>query len=167
MSYLIECTKCTVKTKAYNIVDLIENYTDHKFGINGGNIKCCVCGHNAYIFRESNLQEGGEPWQRLIRGVIRIPSEVSTYHPYVFLYTEKNDETNVSIHFSYYKDTRSEPEGKLKHGHGPGGGPVFTPRELVSLIEMLIQFGYLSGIDVENILKGISNQTTDKRNKIV
>lgn len=151
--YTIKCysEKCKKETWAANIIDLIDNYTVN------GKIKCGSCGStNASIFQESKLQEKGEKWGRYIIGVIPIKTDWATYTPYVFLTAPtENGEIN-GIHFNYFKDTRNQEGGKLKHGHGPGGAPVLSKDEFFQLIEKLIDFGCLS-------IKELSDFINNKR----
>jgi hypothetical protein len=152
MGYLVECNSCTQKAWANNIVDLIQDHTDEL-----GRLKCNICGNDdAFIYRESMLQEKGDFWIRYIKGVIRILTDYETYSPYVFLTTEDKDSDITGIHFNYYKDTRSEPDGKLKHGAGPGGAPVFKKDELIFLIKKLINYGCFSVEDLKKLIDDIN-----------
>lgn len=143
--YPIKCgsENCRKPTKAWDIVDLIENHTEKN-----GKIKCTECGStNASILQESKLQERGENWKRYIKGVIRIKTDVETYHPYIFLTASEENGEIDGIHFNYYKDTRNEG-GRLKHGHGPGGAPVFSKGELFQLLDKLNDYGCISKNDM-------------------
>jgi len=152
MSYRVQCSSCGKRTPRNNIVELIEQHTDHKFGSDGGYIKCLECNGNAYVYRKSKLQEKEETWERYIKGVIRIPTGFPTYSPFVFLAaSDKDDEAN-QVQFLYYKDTRAEEGGTLKHGTGPGGGPALTQSHLLDLIDKLIVAGFLSLSDVKKVV---------------
>ncbi|HWP90817.1 MAG TPA: hypothetical protein VNN20_01270 [Thermodesulfobacteriota bacterium] len=139
---------CQERTWANDIVDLIDNHTDTR-----GRLKCSKCGiSDAYIYRKSNLQEKDKVFERWIKGVIRITTPYQTYSPYVYLISDEENGDITGIHFNYYKDARSKPGGKLKHGHGPGGVPVLSQKELLDLIEKLISFCCLSVQDIKNLL---------------
>jgi len=144
--YPISCPECKQDSWASDIVDLIT-----RFSTSDGTLRCPHCGAGgASIYRESALQEKGEQWRRWIKGVIRIDSDAPTYCPYVFLTAQEEGAPVDGLHFNYYKDTRSSG-GRLKHGHGPGGAPVLTPRELMRLVERLIRIGVFSTKDVERL----------------
>jgi hypothetical protein len=130
-------------------VDLIQEHTSEQ-----GKMRCSRCGRaSAYIKRESALQEKGEVWHRCIKGVIPITTEFPTYTPYVFLTAESETDKPSGIHFNYYKDTR--PGGRLKHGHGPGGAPVFSHAELLQLLVKLGRAGFIHAKDLEKTAREI------------
>ncbi len=150
MVYSINCSNCKKNTKAANIVDLIVNHTETI-----GKIKCTACGSlNASIYKESNLQEKGETWIRYIRSLIPIKTNCDTYTPYVFLTSQTENGEIDGIHFNYYKDTRKYG-GKLKHGHGPGGSPVFSKDDFFQLIKKLISYGCFNKQNFLDFIKGI------------
>lgn len=133
MPYTIECRKCGRQTVAPTIVNLIHDHTNP-----AGRFVCSGCKEqDTHIYRRSNLQEEGDIWERWIKGVIAIDSGIPTYCPYVFLIAESVDADVTALHFHYYKDTRAEPGGKLKHGHGPGGPPVLSVSDLFTILERL------------------------------
>lgn len=145
MAYDVQCRGCRQITWAGNIVDLLTYHTD-----TSGRFVCSYCsGNDTFIYRESNLQEEGEVWQRWIKGVIRIDSGIETYCPYIFLTADSEDGEPTGLHFHYYKDTRSRPQGKLKHGHGPGGPPVLGNRDLFFIIEHLLSIEALSRDEIK------------------
>lgn len=150
MGYSIKCTSCGQNTWAENIVNLINEHKEKN-----GKIKCTACGSsNASIYQESSLQEKGEIWERYIKGVIPIETEFETYTPYIFLTAQTENGEIDGIHFNYYKDTRKDG-GKLKHGHGPGGAPVFSKDELFQLLEKLVSYGCLSKQDLAKFIERI------------
>jgi hypothetical protein len=151
MGYPIYCSHCKKETAwASNIVDLINNHTEK----NGKIKNCVICDSSkTSISRENDLQEG-KKWQRYIKAIISINTSDEYYTPYIFLTAQDKDAEIDGIHFNYYKDTR-KIGGKLKHGHGPGGAPVFTRDELFQVLEKLVFFGCLSKQDFENFLKRI------------
>jgi hypothetical protein len=53
------------------------------------------------------------------------------------------------LHFHYYKDTRSHKNGRLKHGHGPGGPPVLGTTDLFTIVEHLVSVGVLPKAEVK------------------
>lgn len=120
-------------TWAANIVDLFHEHTNDR-----GRFVCSKCGGtDTFIYRSSNIQEG-DTWDRWIKGVIRIDTGYPTYCPYVFLTADEEDGPINGLHFNYYKDTRSLPNGKLKHGHGPGGAPVLGVDDLFVILRQLV-----------------------------
>lgn len=140
MAYDIQCRNCGEHTWAANIVCLLKEQTDAS-----GKFKCTHCGNtDTFIYRESQLQEEGETWKRWIKGVIQIDSGIDTFFPYIFLTAESENGKPTGLHFHYYKDTRSYPNGKLKHGHGPGGPPVLKNDDVFAIIEHLIDVGIFS-----------------------
>jgi hypothetical protein len=145
VAYDIQCRGCRRITWGENIVDLLTYHTDTI-----GRFVCLYCsGNDTFIYRESNLQEEGEVWQRWIKGVICIDSGIETYCPYIFLTADSEDGEPTGLHFHYYKDTRTRPAGRLKHGHGPGGPPVLGNRDLFFIIEHLLSIKALSREEVK------------------
>jgi hypothetical protein len=140
MAYDLKCRTCDTRTWAGNIVDLLKDHTNES-----GRFVCSKCsGTDTFIFRSSVLQEGPEEtWERWIKGVIRIDSRIETYSPYIFLTADLEDGPVTGLHFHYYKDTRAQPGGRLKHGHGPGGPPVLEIDALFNILEHLVTQGIL------------------------
>jgi transcription elongation factor Elf1 len=154
MAYDINCRTCNEHTRANNIVDLLKENTDKD-----GKFVCSHCGGtDTYIFRESNLQEEGEVWKRWIKGVIQIDTGIDTYSPYIFLTADSEDREPTGLHFHYYKDTRNSPNGKLKHGHGPGGPPVLSNGNLLDIIKHLIKIGIMSVDDIQQFINDVKNE---------
>ncbi|HWR83395.1 MAG TPA: hypothetical protein VN285_08835 [Candidatus Deferrimicrobium sp.] len=143
MAYRIQCLSCDKETWATNIIDLIENNTDGMFESHGGKLKCGSSGAQGYIRVESKLQEEKETYIRFIKAVVRIRTDGATYYPYIFLNSSTKGGDVDHLHFNYYKDTRAQPGGKLKHGHGPGGAPVFGKPEFSKLLDRLRECGFL------------------------
>ncbi len=140
MGYDIKCQPCDAHTWASNIVDLLKEHTDH-----AGRFVCSKCsGHDTFIYRISDLQEGpGETWERWIKGVVTIDGGIKTYSPYIFLTADAEGGPITGLHFHYYKDTRDQPGGRLKHGHGPGGPPVLGFEDLFHMLRHLVTQGML------------------------
>src|SRR5207249_831919 len=93
----------------------------------------------------SDLQEGPEDkWERWIKGVIRIDAGSATYFPYIFLTADAENGPITGLHFHYYKDTREQPGGRLKHGHGPGGPPVLGTNDLFHILDYLVNQGIVA-----------------------
>jgi hypothetical protein len=155
MPYGIHCEEHGV-SPACDILDLIEKHTDARFGKNGGRIMCPVCKKPATVSRVYKLQEG-HPWECWITEVVRIPSDVETYVPYV-LFTKSSELGCVSdgVMVSYYKDTR-RTGGRLKHGHGPGGPAVLGREELKTLIRYLLEEKLVSDRDLQGVLAEARN----------
>ena len=143
MGYLINCDKCKQDSWADNIVDLIDNHLDKQ-----NLLKCSNCGASgAYICKLSETQEKGE-WERWIKGVIRIDykeKEIKNYHPYIFLLSHDGSKGKInSVQISYYKDLRKTKDGRLKHGHGPGGTPVLNLKDMKNIFQELFRLGLIS-----------------------
>jgi hypothetical protein len=133
MAYDIKCRTCGAITWPGNIVDLFQDCTNDK-----GRFVCSECGSvDTFIYRTSDTQEG-ETWERWIKGVMRIDTGIPTYSPYIFLTSDAEDAPINGLHFNYYKDTRAMPNGKLKHGHGPGGAPVLHVDDLFTILRQLV-----------------------------
>lgn len=147
---------CKKYTHAKNIVDLIDNHTDEN-----GFFICehCKNSNDTYIYKESDIQERDDSWERWLRGIIKIDSGVKTYSPYVFFIddTKKDKPEEFRFQFQYYKDTRSDG-GKIKHGHGPGGGPVLEIENLLYIIKHLIKIGSLSVKDIKTFIQSIESE---------
>ena len=159
MGYLVKCGSrdCGKETFVDNITDLVDNQTDSQ-----GRLKCAICGHTgAYVYRESKLQEKGQTWPRWIKGVIRITTSFETYSPYVLLSADTEAGAVTDVHFGYYKDMRPQG-GKLKHGHGPGGGPALNKEEILQLVKRLLLYGFLSADDIESVLSGLDEETPER-----
>lgn len=137
------CPDCNTKSRAWTIVDLIRDYrtaTDR--------LCCPSCRADAYVQRSSHLQERGAVWERWIKGVIPVTTDAPSFTPYVFLTAASPTGPVSALHFNYYKDTRSEVGGRLKHGHGPGGAPVLTKGEFLTLIGRLVIDGIFTHAEV-------------------
>ena len=156
--YILTC-KDHGRQKAGNIVDLITEHTDKTFGALGGNLVCPQCQGPAVIKVSSKLQERHDNgkqwiWQRTIKAVVRIPTDVPTYSPYFFITSSRGSEPSEvgdGIHLNYYKDCR--PKGKLKHGHGPGGAPVFGADELLTVVERAARLGMIPKRKIEALVR--------------
>jgi len=145
MGYTITCDTCKQPSWAINIVELIDNHVDKNHML-----KCVNCGAaGAYIHLKSKTQGDEEPWERWVKGVIRIDykdeeGNLSTYHPYVFLHTHDGPKGKIdSVQISYYKDHRNLG-GALKHGHGPGGTPVLDLPDIMNILQKLVGMGVIS-----------------------
>lgn len=140
MAYEITCRTCRKQSIASEIVELVQHHINEN-----GQFLCSHCGSiETHIYRESDLQEKGRKWKRWVKGIVIVGSDEPTYVPYIFLTASAEDLPPNGLHFHYYKDTRSEPGGKLKHGHGPGGPPVLEITDLFKILERLIAIGVIS-----------------------
>ncbi|MEE9441986.1 MAG: hypothetical protein V3V99_04895 [candidate division Zixibacteria bacterium] len=159
MGYKIVCSNCDATKIAYNIDDLIKNHIDE----DGKLIINCCDNPNTSINKKSDLQEKSEKWERWIKRVLILPSEIPSYSPYVFLVSNSEDSNTISgAHFHYFKDTRQydknnrRKSGALKHGHGPGGPPVLDKEQILFLLEKLIESGLLSKKDLLNVANKVN-----------
>ena len=157
MPYEIQCRDCVKTTWVANIVDLIKNHIQS----GSGKFICSHCsGKDTFIYRESKLNEKSddgtpEVWERWIKGVMTVDSGFETYCPYIFLTADSEDSQPNGLHFHYYKDTRTQEGGKLKHGHGPGGPPVLPIEDILLIIRHLIINGFLSKGKIINFIEAI------------
>ena len=133
MSWSIECcdSQCGKVSLAANIVDLIENHRDEN-----GLFQCSACENRGYIEKSFSLQEPGETWEPYLKGILPLGEPGGTYQPFVFLVGGTAKDEPQHIWFSYYKDLRSIG-GRLKLGYGPGGPPVLSIEQVLSLIKTL------------------------------
>lgn len=148
MGWLIRCCdeNCAGETWAINIDDLIKKHCDKQ-----GWFLCNNCGNAGYVEKKFKTQEG-EAWQPYLKGVICLGAPGNIYQPFVFLVSYALNEEPEDIWFSYYKDTRSMPGGKLKLGHGPGGPPVLKADQIVELVNIMIGRGCLDKTEVLHTL---------------
>ena len=144
MGWLIECNnpECGEKTWATQIDDLMRH---HRNG--DGRFRCSACRGSGRIRKEhQNMQSRNEaPWCPQLVGAIQ-PDWFDAnpncfYQPFAFVL--ETEEDGPGVWMRYYKDTRNEPGGRLKFGDGPGGGPVFSPMDLVDLVAKLTKLGLL------------------------
>lgn len=115
----------------------ISNHIDNNFML-----RCIRCGsNNAHIYKSSKTQNSDGKWERWIKGVFHYGND--DYHPYVFLISHNNPDSEIdSIQINYYKDY-SKRGGSLKHGHGPGGTPVVAINDFTSIGERLKSLGLI------------------------
>jgi hypothetical protein len=151
MGYLIECSTvvCQQPGWASNIVDLVTNHCDPE-----GWLLCSHC-HNrtGYVTKSFDLQEGnGDKWEPVIRGIIRIPTEIETYSPFVFLVSYGPTDPVVNYWFCYYKDTRAQQGGRLKLGHGPGGPPVLDGEQILAVIQDMLRKDLINPEEVRRLV---------------
>ena len=145
MGYEITCRKCREVTWANNIVNLISEHINPI-----GALICHKCGANdAFIYKINTVQEEGEVFERWIKAVITIDTGIDTYSPYIFVTSDTEGGDLSGLHIHYYKDTRPYPNGKLKHGHGPGGPPILCKGDMFTIITHLIRLGALTKAEVQ------------------
>src|SRR5215469_6887025 len=144
MAYQIKCTlQCSAdETWAGNIVELL-NRRDKD-----GYFKS-ACGHVGYVERSFALQEEGETWEPYLRGAISLGPPDDVYQPFVYLVSYNSDGPVNDLWFAYYKDTRPAG-GRLKVGYGPGGPPVLSKQQLISLVAKLLDLGILSREELQS-----------------
>ena len=148
MAWTIDCTNCGKRTRAANIVELTERHSDpSKDHLDPfGWFLCRHCKSRGYIEKHYKLQEPDRPpWKPYLRVALRpsMHDHKDTYQPFAFLVGYSPHDTPTDIWFCYYKDTRDEPGGRLKMGHGPGGPPVFEAADLIDLIAQMVERGSL------------------------
>jgi hypothetical protein len=131
-----------------------------------------ICPHcnkaSGYIRKTFELQEKGENWEPILRGVVKLGEVDDTYQPFVFLVSYEPDEEEgksqtpiewpiTSLWFSYYKDLRGHPRadgspGRLKMGFGPGGPPVINVAQLLELLRHVLKLKIVDESDVAELL---------------
>jgi hypothetical protein len=146
MAWSIKCSdpKCGSKTKAWEIVDLIQSHRDKDGWF------VCECGKHGYVEKHFNTQEG-KTWDPYLRGVIPLGVKGNVYQPFVFLVSDKPKGRANDIWFSYYKDLRKK-KGRLKLGYGPGGPPVLNRQDVLDLVCELVRIGTLSKSQIKTCL---------------
>jgi hypothetical protein len=151
MAWHIKCidTKCGCEAWAGNIVDLISGHR----GEDG--LFRSQCGKPGYITKSFSLQEQGETWEPYLRGLVTLGRAGETYQPFVFLVSYEPAGPISDIWFSYYKDLRASG-GRLKLGHGPGGPPVLGAKDVLTLVERLIEVGCVKRKDIERIASKVA-----------
>lgn len=151
MAWDIACTNCRGQwTTAENIVDLTNHLHPE------GWFLCGHCNSRGYIKRRYKKRETGLFFWLFLRAMLR-PStsqQTDTYQPFAFLVGESPDDApkDLLIWFCYYKDTRSEPGGDLRMGHGPGGPPVLEAAALIDLIAQMVKCRSLNPDDLTDAL---------------
>ncbi len=136
MGWTIECCnkKCGKESWANNIVDLINDHRDKN-----GWFLCSTCQGKGYIQKSFRLQERDQKgkqkkWEPCLRGAIELGEENDSYQPFIFVVGYSPEDKPEEVWFSYYKDLRKEG-GRLKVGHGPGGPPVLSIKQVLFLVE--------------------------------
>lgn len=139
MGFEIKCP-CGESTWAKEILDLLQNHTDPATG----RLLCSHCGKpHGRVEQVEELQEGGT-WKYWVVGAMPLASPDRYHRPYLRLVAETPDGGPSMVQFSYYKDTRDLPGGRLKHGHGPGGPTVLAEQALIKAIVLLAESGVVS-----------------------
>jgi hypothetical protein len=154
--YKIRCGQCNNITTSLQIIDLLNNTNEHGLFI-------CKHGHtsNTFIHRKvENLQEKDQIWDHCITGIIPIDYKSETYFPYGNLIADADDNgqpLGKATHFQpcYFKDTR-QFGGSLKHGHGPGGPPVFAISHIFTILERLILLNLITKEELAGFLESIN-----------
>ena len=114
MAWTIKCGDgaCAHETWAENIDDLKQTHCDAQ-----GWFLCEKCKGRGYIPKQYELQEGGDPWEPYLRGIIQPKGYGDgVYQPFAFLTSETPDGVPTGVWFAYYKDTRNQEGGRLKMG---------------------------------------------------
>ena len=166
MVWQIDCGSpgCLKPSWASNIVDLLQNFCD-----DDGMLICQHCKRpSGYIQKTFKLQEEGETWEPILRGVVKLGDIGDTYQPFVFLTSYIKDEKDktpglivdlpiIDLWFSYYKDLRGKLRadgslGRLKMGYGPGGPPVIGVPQLLELLRCILRLKVVKDSDVAALL---------------
>ena len=166
MAWQIDCgnPECRQPSWAGNIVDIIQKFCD-----NDGMLNCPHCKKpSGYVQKSFILQEEGETWEPILRGVIKLGEDGNTYQPFVYLAcyqtidaegkpTPVLDLPITDLWFSYYKDLRGQirqdgKPGRLKMGYGPGGPPVIDVAQLLELLRHLLRLKMARSADVAALL---------------
>jgi hypothetical protein len=169
MSWIIQCCdpKCGQTNRAENVVELINAFCDAD-----GWFICQACEKTSgYIAKEFRMQElDREPWRPLLRGLVQLVDNgnddpESEYRPFVFLATyDKPTNPIADFWFCYYKDTRAKG-GNLKLGHGPGGPPVLSAKQILQLIAHALDHNIIERRAIETLLNAstLKGNSADRR----
>src|ERR1700693_1327802 len=90
MAWQVDCGnhQCSKPSWAGNIVELIGSFCD-----DDGILICPHCkSPSGYIRKTFELQEEGETWEPILRGVVKLGEVGDTYQPFVFLASYAKDE---------------------------------------------------------------------------
>jgi hypothetical protein len=167
MAWQIDCgnPQCLQPSWAGNIVELMASFCDED-----GMLICPSCKRpTGYIRKNFRLQEEGETWEPILRGLVRLGEVGDTYQPFVFLASYEKEEKEgepptpitdlpiTDLWFSYYKDLREHlredgSPGRLKMGYGPGGPPVIGISQLLELLRHMLRIKMISNSDVATLL---------------
>ena len=166
MGWQIDCGNpdCQQKSWPRNIVEVITDHCD-----SDGMLICLHCNKpSGYVQKIFHLQEEGETWEPILRGIIKLGDEGDTYQPFVYLasYAQNDDQEKpasilalpiTDLWFSYYKDLRGHIRedgrpGRLKMGYGPGGPPVLGIPHLLELMRHLLRLNVAKRGEVESLL---------------
>ena len=158
MPWPIKCDKCNKETWVGNIVDLQD--PEHGHLDEKGFVLCGHCGERGYIEKSFDTQEG-DTFEPHIKGFIRPQGYTgNSYQPFAFLVGySAEEEPPEDAWFCYYKDMR--PHGRLKMGHGPGGPPIFSVKEVFDLLLQMIDLGCLDAEEVVEAVRSLSAATAD------
>lgn len=167
MAWQIDCgnPQCQQTSWAGNIVEVIQDFC--------GEDGILVCPYrkkpSGFVRKSFNLQEEGEIWEPILRGVIKLGADGDTYQPFVYLacYEQTHNEVTSStaiidlpitdLWFSYYKDLRGHVRedgspGRLKMGYGPGGPPVIGVPQLIELLRHVLRLKMAQHSDIAALL---------------
>ena len=158
-SWVIKCCADPKHEKSYpdNIHDLIQNetyYNKNRF------FQCPDCKKEGYIQKSYKLQERDqkgkqEEWNPLLRGAIKLGEENDSYQPFIFLVSYKPKRKPEDVWFCYYKDTRPSG-GRLKLGYGPGGPPVLSIEQVLSLIKTVANSRLIGATTLKKLRDGLN-----------
>ena len=166
MVWQVDCgnSLCLQPSWARNIVELVDSFCDLD-----GMMICPHCKRpSGYIRKSFKLQEEGETWEPILRGVVRLGGVGDTYQPFVFLASYESQGEGkppqsivewpiTDLWFSYYKDLRGHiredgTPGRLKMGYGPGGPPVIGIPQFLELLRHVVRLGMTNHSDIAAVL---------------
>ena len=168
MGWQVDCgnPNCLQPSWASNIVDLIAHFCDED-----GMLICQNCRkQTGYVRKKFVLQEEGETWEPILRGVVRLAKPEDSYQPFVFLASYESEQEQgapptsiielpiTDLWFSYYKDLRGHVRedgtpGRLKMGYGPGGPPVLNVPQLLDLMRHMLRLKMMPLSDISSLLQ--------------
>lgn len=143
MTQTIHCRACDTDTRAADIAELIDEFTDDV-----GRFLCEQCGAtNTFVKRPKAAAKNAEG--RWIRGALPIKTKTANagHSPFVFLTADDPDGEVTGIEFKYYR---------TRNGKKPTGGPVFTQTQLLALVGQLAKVGVVSPKDWRRFLKDLN-----------
>ncbi len=142
MSQTIHCISCDADSVARGVTDLIDHHTNEH-----GRFCCAHCGGTDTFLRlQRRPRDTSQMWFRGIVPIGTITSD-ATYAPFVFLAADEPDGDITGIAFRYYRPDRLKGKKLNTRRQKPGGGPLMTQSQILSLVARLARIGVVSKQD--------------------